>query len=55
MFGELKFQFSDLSKKMAVFKHFIVLEGDIAEGISKNLIWAGVSYGPKVNASELHF
>ena len=29
-----------LSQKMAVFKHFLVLEGDIAEGISKNLIWA---------------
>ena len=32
--------FRFLSQKMAVFRHFLVLEGDIAEGISKNRIWA---------------
>ena len=32
--------FRVLSQKMAVFRHFLVLEGNIAEGISKNRIWA---------------
>ena len=41
---------------MAVFRYFLVLGGDIVEGISKNCFGVtGVSYGPKVNASELDF
>ena len=31
--------FRFLSQKMAVFRHFLVLEGDIVEGISENRSW----------------
>ena len=32
--------FRFLTQKMAVFRHFLVLGGNIAEGISKNPLWA---------------
>ena len=36
--------FRFLSKKMAVFRHFLVLEGDIVEGILENCFWAITFY-----------
>ena len=36
--------FRFLSPKMVVFRHFLVLEGDIIEGISENRFWAITFY-----------